>query len=165
MKKYEEQHVTVDIVISAYNFPYPLKVLLIKRKNEPFKDQLAIPGGYLNANETLEDAAYRELEEETSLSKANLKTLKKSGGRAAIGQFHTYGDPGRDPRGRIISVVYTFLVPYNEKLISMVKASDDAKEAKWFELDHLPDIMAFDHAKILRDIKTDLEKTSEPSKN
>ena len=92
--KYEEQHVTVDIVVLAYNFPNPLKVLLIKRKNKPFKDCRAIPGGYVNANETLEEAVWRELEEETSLSRTKLETLKKSGERIAIGQFHTYGNPG-----------------------------------------------------------------------
>ena len=151
-EKYEEQHVTVDIVIltSEDESIQKLKVLLIQRRNEPFKDHRAIPGGYVNSDETLEQAAFRELQEETSLSpEQHIGHLH---------QFKTYGDPGRDPRGRIISVVFYAILPYSKELLDSVEARDDAKEADWFSLKTPPlaiweaEEMAFDHSQILRDI-------------
>jgi 8-oxo-dGTP diphosphatase len=147
-KKYEEQHVTVDIIVVACKGPIEHSdLLLIKRKNGPFKNYRAIPGGYVNANETLEQAAYRELQEETSLSKKDLRYC------GILQQFKTYGDPERDPRGRIISVVFFVLLEDSLKLRKSVKAMDDAKEAKWFPIKKIPRKMAFDHTKILNDFK------------
>jgi 8-oxo-dGTP diphosphatase len=123
---------TVDIVVFGY-LPNMISVLLIKRKNEPFKSQWAIPGGFVDENETLKAAALRELREETSL---DLNSLE---------QFHTFGDPGRDPRGHVVSVAHFSLIKPN---LYTVKAADDAQEAKWFALDNLPK-MAFDHQTIL----------------
>ena len=144
--KYEEQHVTVDIVILTTKDEsiQKLKVLLIKRKYNPFKNHRAIPGGYVNKGETLEQAAFRELQEETSLSSEQLKKY--------LHQFKAYGDPERDPRGRIISIVFYAILPYNKELLASVEARDDAKEADWFSLQFPPSEMAFDHIQILRDI-------------
>jgi 8-oxo-dGTP diphosphatase len=142
-EKYEEQHVTVDIVIlTTRNSTDHVRVLLIKRKNDPFKNLHAIPGGYVNSGETLEQAAFRELQEETSLLPEQLKGY--------LHQFKTYGDPERDPRGRIISVVFYAFLPYS--LINSVEARDDAKDAEWFYLQFSPEEMAFDHDQILKDI-------------
>ncbi|MGD0784391.1 MAG: NUDIX hydrolase [Sedimentisphaerales bacterium] len=105
------------------------KVLLIKRGNEPFKGQWAFPGGFVNMDEELEDAAARELEEETGLRGVKLQ------------QLHTFGKCGRDPRGRNITIVFIGIAK-NTK----VKGGDDAAEAKWFDINALPtDNMAFDH--------------------
>lgn len=145
-KDHEEQHVTVDIIIltSEDESIHKLKVLLIKRRDDPFKDLRAIPGGYVNRGETLEQAALRELQEETSLSPEQLKGY--------LHQFKAYGDPDRDPRGRIISVVYYAILPYSKELLASVEAGDDAKDADWFSLQVTPELMAFDHCQILRDI-------------
>jgi 8-oxo-dGTP diphosphatase len=145
--KYEEQHIAVDIVILTVGdgIERKLKVLLIKRKIDPFKDFWAIPGGHLNEGESLEAAASRELQEETSLTPEEL-------GWVTPRQFKAYGDPGRDPRYRMVSIVYCAVVPYSEKLKSAVHAQDDAKEAAWFPLQYLPKNLAFDHKKILKDI-------------
>ena len=145
-KDHEEQHVTVDIIIltSEDESIHKLKVLLIKRRDDPFKDLRAIPGGYVNRGETLEQAALRELQEETSLSPEQLKGY--------LHQFKAYGDPDRDPRGRIISVVYYAILPYSKELLASVEARDDAKDAEWFYLQFPPEEMAFDHSQILRDI-------------
>lgn len=145
-EKYEVQHVTVDIVIltSEDETIQKLKVLLIKRRNEPFKNHRAIPGGYVNSGETLEQAALRELQEETSLPPEQLKGY--------FHQFRAYGDPDRDPRGRIISVVFYAILPYSKELLASVEAGDDAKDADWFSLQVTPELMAFDHCQILRDI-------------
>ena len=149
MKKseYPRPTVTVDIIILTEND----RVLLIKRKNEPFKDHWALPGGYLNVSEnwgegeTLEEAAYRELQEETSLSKNELEDV-------LLHQFKTYSDPKRDPRSRTLSVVFFAIIPESEKLLSSVKAADDAKEAEWFSIHELPNVMAFDHLQILNEL-------------
>jgi len=123
--------VTVDAVI-FYRKSKILNVLLIKRKNEPFRNQWALPGGFLEENETLEEGVKRELEEETGLK------LEK------IQQVGAFGTPGRDPRGRIISIAFLGLIGAEAK----VRASDDAVDVKWFSLNDLPDL-AFDHRKII----------------
>ena len=123
---------TVDAVIFGYQ-TNTISTLLIKRKNKPFKDHWAIPGGFVNENESLDVAARRELREETSL---DLNSLE---------QFHTFGTPGRDPRGHVVSVAHFGLI---KRDLYMVKAADDAKEVRWFNLRNLPD-MAFDHQEIL----------------
>ena len=108
-------------------------ILLIKRKHDPFMGKWALPGGFVEIDEDLEDGAKRELEEETGLK------------NIALAQFKTYGTPGRDPRGRTISVVYYgFLTNESPK----IEAGDDAEEASWFELHKLPEL-AFDHEFIL----------------
>jgi len=133
--EYERPMVTVDIAVFCKFGKYK-KVLLIQRGKQPYKDMWALPGGFIEMEEKMVDSAYRELEEETCLKEVELK------------QFKTYGDPGRDPRGRTISVVYFgFTTPENAK----VKGADDAKKAHWFALEELPDL-AFDHSIILADL-------------
>jgi 8-oxo-dGTP diphosphatase len=107
------------------------EVLLIQRKNEPFKNMWALPGGFVDMEETLEHAVNRELEEETGLKDIDLK------------QFHTAGNPGRDPRGRNITVVFYGFTD-NKK----VKAGDDAENARWFSVSQLPEL-GFDHKEII----------------
>lgn len=124
---------TVDIILTREINSRP-EVLLIQRLNEPFKNQWALPGGFVDKGEDLEPAAKRELLEETSIS---IKSLS---------QFKTYGKPGRDPRGDTVSVV--FYAEVAEDVIA--KAADDAKDVRWFAMNDLPDL-AFDHAEILDD--------------
>jgi 8-oxo-dGTP diphosphatase len=119
--------VTVDAAVFDVSGE-PAKVLLIKRGNEPFKGQWAFPGGFVNMDEELEDAAARELEEETGLKGVELQ------------QLHTFGKCGRDPRGRNITIVFIGIAK-NTK----VKGGDDAAEAKWFDINALPKNIAFDH--------------------
>jgi 8-oxo-dGTP diphosphatase len=109
------------------------EVLLIKRANEPFRGKWALPGGFVDKDEPLEDAAVRELKEETGLSNILLT------------QMHTFGNPGRDPRGHTVSVVFVGYLP----LAAEAKAGDDAAEVDWFSLDKLPEL-AFDHIKAVR---------------
>ncbi|WP_029036848.1 NUDIX domain-containing protein [Salinimicrobium xinjiangense] len=127
--------VTTDSVIfSTQNGE--TKVLLVKRKQDPFKGKWALPGGFLEDEEPLEDGAKRELEEETGLKVTTLKQLK------------AYGTPGRDPRGRTISIVFYGETGSEEE----VKGNDDAEEANWFLLNDLPQL-AFDHSEILEEVK------------
>ncbi len=119
--------VTVDAAVFDISGETP-KVLLIKRGNEPFKGQWAFPGGFVNMDEELEDAAARELEEETGLKGVKLQ------------QLHTFGKCGRDPRGRNITIVFIGIAKDTK-----VKGGDDAAEAKWFEINALPSDIAFDH--------------------
>lgn len=124
--------ITTDSVI-FFNSNNQLKVLLVKRKKNPFKDQWALPGGFLEDEEPLEIGAKRELSEETGLKVENLKQLK------------AFGTPGRDPRGRTISIPFWGEVTSQEK----VEGSDDAADARWFSFDDLPEL-AFDHSEILK---------------
>jgi 8-oxo-dGTP diphosphatase len=126
-----EIYVTVDIVIFTLR-EGDLQVLLVKRKNPPFQGQWAIPGGYVEQNESLEDAATRELFEETHVQGMHIE------------QLYTFGDPGRDPRGRVVTVAYFALVPAP----MAVQAGDDAAEAQWMSVYRLPAI-AFDHNQIV----------------
>jgi 8-oxo-dGTP diphosphatase len=109
-----------------------LQVLLIKRANDPFKGKWALPGGFVDENEPLEHAALRELEEETGLKRIRLE------------QVAAFGDPGRDPRGHTVSIVFVGVLHNNRK----VKAGDDAAEAEWHPALRPPPL-AFDHNKIL----------------
>jgi 8-oxo-dGTP diphosphatase len=109
------------------------KVLLIKRKNYPFKGKWALPGGFVEYNEKTEDTAMREVFEETGL-KTKINNL--------VG---VYSDPNRDPRGHTVSVIYLL-----EICGGKLKGSDDASDAKFFDLNHLPKL-AFDHNKIIKD--------------
>lgn len=126
-KKIEECPMsTVDIIIEKDD-----EIILIERENPPFG--WALPGGFVETGETVEEAASREAEEETGVK---LKELK---------QFHVYSDPGRDPRFHSISCVFT------AKTLSQPKASSDAKEAKFFSRKKLPPDIVFDHKQILED--------------
>lgn len=132
--EYPRPSVTVDVVVFGYDDRGPaLKCLLIQRGGEPFRGQWALPGGFVDMNEDLEASALRELEEETGV-----KDL-------FVEQLYTFGTPGRDPRGRVISVAYYALV--NLTAHPAVAASD-ADQAEWFRLDELPQL-AFDHADII----------------
>ena len=124
---------TVDGVIFGYDPTPRVSVLLVKRKYDPYKDQWAIPGGFVEQEESLEEAVYRELEEETGVKINYLE------------QLYTFGTPGRDPRGRVVSVAYFGLVRPDSFI---VEASSDAKEVQWFDIQQLPQL-AFDHAKVL----------------
>lgn len=133
-KVYPKPSVTVDIVLFSFNRG-ALRVLLIKRNREPFKNHWALPGGFVNQNERLEDAAARELFEETGLKDIYLE------------QLYTFGDPGRDPRGWTISVAYFAIV--STDLSHKIHAGDDAAAAAWFDVYQLPSL-AFDHERIIR---------------
>jgi len=124
--------VTVDTIVFALRED-DLQVLLVRRRHPPFEGTWAIPGGFVEMDETLETAARRELEEETGLA------------GVALEQLYTFGDPGRDPRGRSITVAYFAAVPAG----SMgARAGDDAAEVGWWSIYDLPPL-AFDHDKIL----------------
>jgi len=128
---YPRPMVTVDTVIVAGK--KKPRVLLIQRKHAPFAGSWAIPGGFVEMDESLEAAAARELREETGVETGDLK------------QIGTFGDPGRDPRGRTISVVYLARIKSKD---ADAKAADDASAVGWHRLDDLPKL-AFDHDKIL----------------
>jgi 8-oxo-dGTP diphosphatase len=127
--------VTVDVVVFNSQTEQ-LHVLLIQRAQEPFQGAWALPGGFVDMDESLEEAAGRELAEETGLEGVNLE------------QLQTYGDPNRDPRGRVISVAYCAFLA-SEQTVSIQEGSD-ASQARWFPVDELPNL-AFDHSKILAD--------------
>lgn len=146
--EYPRPSVTVDATLFGYSSS-GLSVLLIFRNDDPYKDCWALPGGFVevsdepNQGESLEDAVRRELQEETG---AEIDYLE---------QLYTFGTPGRDPRGRVISVAYYALVRQEEHKI---QAGSDASEAKWFQVDErlmglLEDntaALAFDHHRILK---------------
>ena len=128
---YPRPAVTTDCVIFGYDGK-ELKVLLIERGIEPFKGCWAFPGGFLNMDEDALAGARRELKEETGLE------------NAFIEQFHTFSEPGRDPRGRVITIAHYALVKIQE-----VEGGDDAAQARWFSIGEVPPL-AFDHDRILR---------------
>jgi 8-oxo-dGTP diphosphatase len=128
---YPRPCVTVDIVLLTRD-PTP-RVLLIRRKRDPFAGAWALPGGFIEMDETLEQSARRELREETGIAVGPLV------------QLYTFGDLGRDPRGRTISVAYLGRV--DAAALTPV-AADDAAEVDWFALDALP-ALAFDHDRII----------------
>lgn len=132
MDKYDRLLVTVDMVIFTIQNK-ELKLLLVKRDIEPFKGEWALPGGFVRADETLENAAKRELEEETAVRDVYLE------------QLYTYGDLRRDPRGRVITVSYIALI--NSEKISL-EPSTDVSDAKWISINNVPKL-AFDHDKII----------------
>src|SRR5262249_28522753 len=111
-----------------------LHVLLVRRGIEPFRGQWAIPGGFMLAGESLDDAAKRELREETGLENVWLE------------QLYTFGTPDRDPRGRVVTVAYFALVSAGR---APPLAGGDAAEAKWWRVATLPASLAFDHDHIL----------------
>ncbi len=131
--KHPRPSVTVDVVVFGYDGGPDLKLLLVERGGEPFRGQWALPGGFVDVDEDLETSALRELEEETGV-----KDL-------FVEQLYTYGAPGRDPRGRVISVAHFALVNLTDH---PAVASSDAARAEWFALHALPEL-AFDHARII----------------
>ncbi|MEK6827249.1 MAG: NUDIX domain-containing protein [Nanoarchaeota archaeon] len=129
---FSKPSVTVDMVIYTIQ-ENDLKILLVKRGIEPFKDKWALPGGFVRINESLEDAAKRELQEETGVKDVYLE------------QLYSFGEPGRDPRGRVITIAYIALVN-SENVV--LKSTTDVSEAQWFSIKKIP-LLAFDHKKIL----------------
>ena len=134
MYSYEYPHpaVTTDIVIFTIRHD-ELKVLLIKRAASPYQGSWALPGGFVNLDEDLEQAARRELEEETGVAGVYLE------------QLYTFGQPDRDPRERVITVAYYALIPSDKMHI---RAASDAEAVAWFGIEEMPEL-AFDHADIL----------------
>lgn len=128
----ENLRVTVDVVIFTIR-DRALHVLLVRRGIPPFEGQYAIPGGFILEKESLEDAAFRELFEETAVSNVFLE------------QLYSFGDPGRDPRGRVVTVAYYALIASDHLRL---QAGTDAAEACWFPINGLPEL-AFDHRRIL----------------
>ena len=149
--EYRRPSVTADILVFSMSSDFKLQLLLVKRKNQPHMGKWAIPGGFVDYDESLEEAALRELKEETHVEDVYLE------------QLYTFGKPGRDPRTRVISVAYVALVP-KERL--HIQAGDDAAEAALFEIENIdwgirfysPEMrealseedLAFDHAEIIR---------------
>ena len=148
--KFERPSVTTDIVIFTLDKDDDLNILLIKRGCHPYKNHWAIPGGFLDVGkESLDDAAARELKEETNIDNVYLK------------QLYTFGEPNRDPRTTVVSVAYTALVP---KETLNLKAGDDAEDAQLFKIKYdvngiifyndsisiTENDLAFDHNEIIR---------------
>ncbi len=130
--EYPRPSVTVDCVVFGLD-EEDLKVLLVQRGLEPFKGRWALPGGFVRMEESLEDAARRELAEEAGVRPGLLE------------QLYTFGEPGRDPRGRVITVAYFALVKLTDH---KVQAATDASEAAWFSVWDMPKL-AFDHAEVV----------------
>lgn len=118
--------VAADIVTFTF-IKNDLHVLLIKRKYEPGSGKWAIPGGFINEKESLEEAALRELKEETGVNADGY-----------LEQLYTFGEVDRDPRARVISVSYIYLINESDKLV--LRAGDDATEAQWFSVKKIPEL-------------------------
>ena len=135
--KYPRPALTVDAAVFRKTGT-GFEILLIQRNNPPFEGGWALPGGFVDMDETLEDAIIRELQEETSLTDVTLK------------QLHAFSTPGRDPRGHTISVIFWGIQDSNQEAM----AGDDARNVKWYKIDHLPEL-SFDHDEV---IKTAIQK-------
>lgn len=132
MKEYRNPTPTADIILQRDS-----KILMVRRKKDPFKGQLALPGGFINEGETAEEAARREAIEETSLEVEPIEILG------------VYSDPKRDPRKHIMSIVFVGIIVGGSD-----KAGDDAESIEWVELGNIEkQEIAFDHVQILRDYK------------
>lgn len=129
---YPRPALSADCVIFAVEGD-DLHVLLVRRGREPFRGKWACPGGFVNMDETVEEAASRELYEETGLKDA------------AIEQLHTFSAVDRDPRGRVVTVAFVALVSKDN---CRPEAGDDAEKAEWFNISEIPEL-AFDHNRIL----------------
>ena len=130
---YPHPAVTTDVVVFTIR-EERLQLLLIRRRNPPYRGRWALPGGFVGIDEDLEECAKRELAEETGI------------GDLFLEQLYTFGDPDRDPRERVISVAYFGLAPCSRLRL---KAASDASAAAWFPLDRLPEL-AFDHQEIIQ---------------
>ena len=129
-------YLTADTLVVSGN-----DVVLVRRKNEPFQGMWCFPGGFVEQDETVLSGAKRELSEETGITGLEIE------------EFGAYGDPGRDPRGRTVTLVYWTIV---EKKAAL-NAGDDAAECSWFSLDDLPPL-AFDHPRIAEDLRQRIKK-------
>ena len=145
IRKYKNPLPTVDIIIEVEAGGVETGIVLIKRKNEPLG--WAIPGGFVDYGESLEEAAVREAKEETGL------------GIHLIRQFHTYSDPKRDPRFHVISTVYV------ARAQGVPEARDDAQEVGIFDQHNLPEGIVFDHPRILKDYFKDKARKKEAELN
>lgn len=138
---YPRPMVTVDILLcrpfpgsSSDCAPTSADILLIERKHEPFKGCWALPGGYVGMEESLEEAARRELQEETGIRGVELQ------------QLGAVGDPGRDPRGPTVTILYGAVMAQEQP--QGLRAEDDAARLAWFASQRLPSL-AFDHARLI----------------
>jgi len=130
---YPRPMLTVDGLLVRADGPAP-EILLIQRGHEPFKGRWALPGGFVEIDEPIEAAVHREVAEETGLSGVPFFSAG------------TFGKPGRDPRGRTISVLFVGTIPL--QLHPTARAGDDARNAQWFSLEQIPEL-AFDHADLI----------------
>jgi 8-oxo-dGTP diphosphatase len=136
MKEYKNPTPTVDVILERES-----KILMVRRKKDPYKDHLALPGGFVNEGETVEEAMKREAMEETSLEVHPLEILG------------VYSDPKRDPRKHIVTVVFVGIIVSGD-----LRANDDAASIEWIQLRSIEQLQqqklfAFDHAKILQDYR------------
>lgn len=130
MREYRNPVPAVDIILQTGS-----KILMVRRRNEPFKGKLALPGGFINEGETAEEAAKREAREETSLEVEPIEVLG------------VYSDPRRDPRKHVMSITFIGIITGG-----IERAGDDAKDIEWVELEELDEsLLAFDHSQIIRD--------------
>lgn len=147
----KQPSVMVDVVLVAKP-EGRRRVLLVRRRKPPFEGFWAIPGGFVEPDEPLEEAARRELREEAGAEPMHLE------------QLHAFGDPGRDPRGWTISVTYLARLSDAEAQTFKPKAGSDATEVAWFDL-HGPPRLAFDHADILAYAARYLAESDQQDKN
>lgn len=131
--RYDRPSVTVDVVIFTL-ISGELHVLLVQRSRWPFEHAWALPGGFLEMSESLDQAARRELEEETGLRDVYME------------QLYTFGTPGRDPRTRVISVAYIALIRADAQTL---RGSNESTDVRWCSIQQLPGPLAFDHEQIL----------------
>jgi 8-oxo-dGTP diphosphatase len=136
MIEYKNPTPTVDVILERES-----KILMVRRKKDPYKDHLALPGGFVNEGETVENAMKREAMEETSLEIHPIDVLG------------VYSDPRRDPRKHIVTVVFVGIIVSGD-----LRANDDAASIEWIQLDSIDQLqqqkmLAFDHAQILRDYR------------
>ncbi len=131
--RYERPSVTVDVVIFTL-ISRELHVLLVQRRRWPYEGYWALPGGFIEMDESLEQAARRELEEETGVRDVYLE------------QLYTFGEPERDPRTRVISVAYFALVQSDRQ---QLRVSDETTDVRWFPVYDMPVQLAFDHDQVL----------------
>lgn len=132
-RDYTHPALTVDVVLFAVGQGC-LEVLLVQRDGPPFEHEWAFPGGFVDPGEALEEAARRELAEETNIREVHLE------------QLEAFGDPGRDPRGHVVTVAFLGFV--SADVVRSTEAGSDAAQARWWAVDQLPSL-AFDHRDVL----------------